>query len=310
MIRLLPQLEPQQVRSPHHRLVSGPQSAIVTATQPPLHGLCTKNWWPQVRRARFSPHCSGWVIARHASDALGHAHWWEPDLQLPQLPPPAELHGPHAAPQQNHDISPDAAFVVEQAIVFVPSAWGLGEFVGHPGGRPSAAADIDQPRCRGTAAGIDIRYRPPFFWTSADVPGGSGIVIARWMRDSGKPAGSAPERVARIHQGMRYPFECASSSRGRQSASTCRTRPRSVRSAAYHPRYEVSHKATVPHGMTDILSAKISRVNTFVGGYFPTCGLARCGRGAAGRRISSHSMGLRRPVAPTFDAFHPVRLAC
>jgi hypothetical protein len=30
-----------------------------------------------------------------------------PDLQLPHAPPPAEPHGPHAAPQQNHDVSAD-----------------------------------------------------------------------------------------------------------------------------------------------------------------------------------------------------------
>ncbi|MGH3377189.1 MAG: hypothetical protein ACRDP6_20865 [Actinoallomurus sp.] len=39
--RLLAHAEPQQLRSPQKELVSGPQSAIDTLTQAPLHWLVT-----------------------------------------------------------------------------------------------------------------------------------------------------------------------------------------------------------------------------------------------------------------------------
>jgi hypothetical protein len=45
-------------------------------------------------------------MLKQESEVFGQAHWWEPELQFPHAPPPALPHGPQAAPQQNHDISP------------------------------------------------------------------------------------------------------------------------------------------------------------------------------------------------------------
>jgi hypothetical protein len=45
-------------------------------------------------------------MLKQPAEAFGHAHWWEPELQVPHAPPPAPPQGPQAAPQQNHDISP------------------------------------------------------------------------------------------------------------------------------------------------------------------------------------------------------------
>ena len=48
------------------------------------------------------------VTWKHADEAYGQAHWWLPESQLPQAPPPAEPHGPQELPQQNQLISPVA----------------------------------------------------------------------------------------------------------------------------------------------------------------------------------------------------------
>ncbi|MGW1028437.1 hypothetical protein ACWD4J_32920 [Streptomyces sp. NPDC002577] len=72
---------------------------------------------PQPRRGMFSPHRSGRVMSQHACEALGHAPWYEADLQVPQAPPPALLHGPQAFPQQNQLVSPAHRLVVPQAMV-------------------------------------------------------------------------------------------------------------------------------------------------------------------------------------------------
>ncbi|GAA0342360.1 hypothetical protein GCM10010151_34940 [Actinoallomurus spadix] len=79
-----------------------------------------------MRRARPSPHWSGWVIPKQASDVFGHAHWCEPELQVPQAPCPALPQGPQELPQQNQDISPYAGEpLLEQPILclrsFVPT---------------------------------------------------------------------------------------------------------------------------------------------------------------------------------------------
>jgi hypothetical protein len=48
------------------------------------------------------------VTLKQLAVVFGQAHWWEPELQFPQAPPPALPQGPHEEPQQNHDISPYA----------------------------------------------------------------------------------------------------------------------------------------------------------------------------------------------------------
>jgi hypothetical protein len=61
---------------------------------------------PQVRRIRVSPHRSGRVIAKQASEVFGQAQCRLPELQVPHAPWPAEPHGPQAVPQQNQEVSP------------------------------------------------------------------------------------------------------------------------------------------------------------------------------------------------------------
>jgi hypothetical protein len=53
----------------------------------------------------LSPHLSGRVTSKQEEEVFGHAHWWLPELQLPQAPPPAEPHGPQEEPQQNQEAS-------------------------------------------------------------------------------------------------------------------------------------------------------------------------------------------------------------
>lgn len=105
MSLFLAHVPPQHTRSPHHRSVCGPQSAIVTETTRALHRLVIEKRWPHVRRSRVSPHLSGLVIEKHASEVLGHAHCRLPELHVPHAPLPVPPHGPHAVPQQNHVVS-------------------------------------------------------------------------------------------------------------------------------------------------------------------------------------------------------------
>src|SRR5919197_3608409 len=105
-IRLVAQLPLQQDCSPHQKLVCGPQSAIVTAISVVRQRFRTKKVCPQVRRSRLSPHWSGRVMLKQASEALGQAHWRLPELQVPQAPWLVAPQGPQALPQQNQDASP------------------------------------------------------------------------------------------------------------------------------------------------------------------------------------------------------------
>src|SRR3954453_8313909 len=58
-------------------------------------------------------------MSKHAWDAFGHAQCLLAELQLPHAPPPADPHGPQAAPQQNHDAS-DVAGASISSIGFAP----------------------------------------------------------------------------------------------------------------------------------------------------------------------------------------------
>src|SRR5690242_7667811 len=69
--RLVPQLDPQQFRSPQNRCVLGPQSAIEVLTLLPLQGLVVKCTKPQPRCARPRPHRSGLVMFRQAAEVFG-----------------------------------------------------------------------------------------------------------------------------------------------------------------------------------------------------------------------------------------------
>src|SRR5215472_26881 len=63
------------------------------------------------------PQAPGFVTLRQALDAFGHAHWWLPELHVPQAPCPAGPHGPKELPQQNHVVSPRMTRFVPHAIV-------------------------------------------------------------------------------------------------------------------------------------------------------------------------------------------------
>ncbi|MER6088576.1 hypothetical protein [Streptomyces bluensis] len=88
-----------------------------------MHTVAPEHWCltfitaPQPRLGMFSPHRSGRVMSQHACDALGQAPWLALDRQLPQAPPPALPHGPHAEPQQNQLVSPAHRLFDPQAIV-------------------------------------------------------------------------------------------------------------------------------------------------------------------------------------------------
>jgi hypothetical protein len=62
-------------------------------------------------------------MLKQASDALGHAHWWDPELQVPQAPLPALPHGPQELPQQNQDISPKAGELLLEQPMTVSVRW-------------------------------------------------------------------------------------------------------------------------------------------------------------------------------------------
>jgi hypothetical protein len=111
MRRLDAQVAPQHDRSPQKLLVRGPQSAMEVVTAAPVQRLVVRCRNPHPRRVRVRPHAAGLVMDRHAAEAFGQACWREPELQVPQAPWPAEAHGPHALPQQNHDISPVTAAI-------------------------------------------------------------------------------------------------------------------------------------------------------------------------------------------------------
>ena len=63
-MRWLPQLAPQQLRSPQKLRVRGPQSAIEVTTEEPLQRLVVRCWKPHVRRLMpVIPHRSGRVMS-------------------------------------------------------------------------------------------------------------------------------------------------------------------------------------------------------------------------------------------------------
>lgn len=105
MTRLLPQVDPQQARSPQNERVRGPQSAMDVVTWLPLQRLVVVWRCPHVRRARLMPHWSGRVMSQQAWDALGHACCMFAEWQVPQAPVPVVPHGPQALPQQNQEPS-------------------------------------------------------------------------------------------------------------------------------------------------------------------------------------------------------------
>lgn len=65
-MRSLPQLAPQQLRSPQKLLVRGPQSAMDVTTEAPLQRFLVRCWKPQPRRDMLRPQRSGRVMSQHA----------------------------------------------------------------------------------------------------------------------------------------------------------------------------------------------------------------------------------------------------